>query len=209
MLWNRDFRVILLKKGESQRLTIFNLSVTILIYNFDYIYVMCREKDRKEDLRMENDKTMELGDILIYQTEKGDTRIDVFFQNDDIWMNQSALAKLYNTTPQNITMHIHNIYADGELDEFSTCKEFLQVQIEGKREIKRKKKHYNFKMILSIGYRVRSNVGMHFRNWATHILEEYSRKGFAMDDERLKNPKQFGEDYFDELLERIREIRAS
>jgi hypothetical protein len=158
---------------------------------------------------MENDEIMELGDILIYQTEKGNTRIDVFFQNDDIWMNQSALAKLYNTTPQNITMHIRNIYADGELDEISTCKEFLQVQTEGKRKIKRKKKHYNFKMILAIGYRVRSNVGMHFRNWASHILEEYSRKGFAMDDERLKNPKQFGEDYFDELLERIREIRAS
>ena len=97
---------------------------------------------------------VELGDILIYQTEKGDTRIDVFFQNDDIWMNQSALSKLYNTTPQNITMHIRNIYADGELDEFSTCKEFLQVQTEGKW----KKKHYNFKMILAIGYRVHSNV---------------------------------------------------
>ncbi len=90
---------------------------------------------------MENDEIMELGNILIYQTEKGDTRIDVFFQNEDIWMNQSAIAKLYNTTPQNITMHIRNIYADGELDEFSTCKEFLQVQTEGNRQIKRKKKH--------------------------------------------------------------------
>ncbi|MCI8364843.1 MAG: hypothetical protein HFG34_07815 [Eubacterium sp.] len=132
---------------------------------------------------MENDKTIEVGNILIYQTEKGDTRIDVFFQNDDIWMSQSALAKLYNTTPQNITTHIRNIYADGELDEISTCKEFLQVQTEGNRQIRRKKKHYNFKMILAIGYRVRSNVGMHFRNWASHVLEEYSRKGFAMDDE--------------------------
>lgn len=158
---------------------------------------------------MNNDELMGLGDILIYQTEKGDTRIDVFFQNGDIWMNQSAIARLYNTTPQNITMHIRNIYADGELDELSTCKDFLQVQTEGKRQIKRKKKHYNFRMILAIGYRVRSNVGMHFRNWASAILEEYSRKGFSMNDERLKNPKPFGEDYFDELLERIREIRAS
>ncbi|MCD7824598.1 MAG: virulence RhuM family protein [Clostridiaceae bacterium] len=83
------------------------------------------------------------------------------------------------------------------------------IKTEEKRKIKRKKKHYNFKMIPAIGYRVRSNVGMHFRNWASHILEEYSRKRFAMDDERLKNPKQFGEDYFDELLKRIREIRAS
>ncbi len=85
---------------------------------------------------MENDEIMELGSILIYQTEKGDTRIDVFFQNDDIWMNQSSLAQLYNTTPQNITMHIRNIYADGELDELSTCKEFLQIQTEGTRQIK-------------------------------------------------------------------------
>lgn len=116
---------------------------------------------------------------------------------------------MYNTTTQNITMHIRNIYEDGELDEDSTCKEFLQVQTEGTRQIKRNKKHYNFRIILAIGYRVRSNVGVHFRNWASGILEEYTRKGFAMNDERLKNPKQFDEDYFDELLERIRDIRAS
>ncbi len=151
----------------------------------------------------------ELGDLLIYQNEKGDTKVDAYFLDSDIWMNQASLAKLYNTTPQNITMHIKNIYADGELEEDSTCKEFLQVQMEGSREIKRKKKHYDFRMILAIGYRVRSNVGIHFRNWASNILEEYTRKGFAMNDERLKNPKQFGEDYFDELLERIRDIRSS
>ena len=87
-------------------------------------------------------------------------------------------------------MHIKNIYKDGELDEESTCKEFLQVQTEGTRQIKRNKKHYNFRMILAIGYRVRSNVGIHFRNCASGILEEYTRKGFAMNDERLKNPKQ-------------------
>ena len=151
----------------------------------------------------------ELGDMLIYQNEKGDTKVDVYFFEKDIWMSQAAIAKLYNTTPQNITMHIRNIYKDGELDEASTCKEFLQVQTEGTRQIQRNKKHYSFRMILAIGYRVRSNVGVHFRNWASGILEEYTRKGFAMNDERLKNPKQFGEDYFDELLERIRDIRAS
>ena len=151
----------------------------------------------------------ELGDMLIYQNEKGDTKVDVYFFEKDIWMSQAAIAQMYNTTPQNITMHIKNIYEDGELDEDSTCKEFLQVQTEGTRQIKRNKKHYNFRMILAIGYRVRSNVGVHFRNWASGILEEYTRKGFAMNDERLKNPKQFGEDYFDELLERIRDIRAS
>lgn len=151
----------------------------------------------------------ELGDMLIYQNEKGDTKVDVYFFEKDIWMSQAAIAQLYNTTPQNITMHIKHIYEDGELNEESTCKEFLQVQTEGKRQIKRNKKHYNFRMILAIGYRVRSNVGIHFRNWASKILEDYTRKGFAMNDERLKNPKQFGEDYFDELLERIRDIRAS
>ena len=151
----------------------------------------------------------ELGDMLIYQNEKGDTKVDVYFFNDDIWMSQAAIAKMYYTTPQNITKHVRNIYKDGELDENSTCKEFLQVQTEGNRQIKRNKKHYNFRMILAIGYRVRSNVGIHFRNWASGVLEEYSRKGFAMNDERLKNPKQFGADYFDELLERIRDIRAS
>lgn len=144
--------------------------------------------------------------MLIYQNEKGDTKVDVYFFKKDIWMSQAAIAQMYNTTPQNITMHIKNIYEDGELDEESTCKEFLQVQTEGTRQIKRNKKHYNFRMILAIGYRVRSNVGIHFRNWASGILEEYTRKGFAMNDERLKNPKQFGEDYFDELLERIRDI---
>ena len=125
----------------------------------------------------------ELGDMLIYQNEKGDTKVDVYFFNDDIWMSQAAIAKMYNTTPQNITMHVRNIYKDGELDESSTCKEFLQVQTEGNRQIKRNKKHYNFRMILAIGYRVRSNVGIHFRNWASGVLEEYSRKGFAMNDD--------------------------
>ncbi len=151
----------------------------------------------------------ELGDMLIYQNEKGDTKIDVFFQENDVWMNQASIAELYNTTPQNITIHIKKIYADGELEEDSTCKQYLQVQTEGTREIKRNKKYYNFRMILAIGYRVRSNVGTHFRNWVSEVLEEYTKKGFAMNDERLRNPKQFGEDYFDELLERIRDIRAS
>lgn len=154
-------------------------------------------------------KVSELGDMLIYQNEKGKTKVDVYFCENDIWMNQASIAKLYNTSPQNITMHIKNIYESGELEEEATCKEFLQVQMEGTRRIQRNKKHYNFRMILAIGYRVRSNIGIHFRNWASGVLEEYTRKGFAMNDDRLKNPKQFGEDYFDELLERIRDIRAS
>lgn len=151
----------------------------------------------------------ELGQILIYKNEKGDTKIDVYFEDDDIWLSQKYLARLYQTSSQNITMHIKNIYVDGELMEESTCKEFLQVQYEGGRQIERHVKHYNFQMVLAIGYRVRSNVGIHFRNWASIVLTEYSKKGFVMNDERLKNPQPFGADYFDELLERIRDIRAS
>jgi len=151
----------------------------------------------------------ELGKILIYKNEKGDTKIDVYFENGDIWLSQRNLARLYQTSSQNITMHIKNIYSDGELMEESTCKEFLQVQNEGGRQIERLLKHYNFQMVLAIGYRVRSHVGVHFRNWASAILTAYSKKGFAMNDERLKNPQPFGTDYFDELLERIRDIRAS
>lgn len=151
----------------------------------------------------------EFGRILIYQNEKGDTKIDVYFEGDTIWMSQKNLANLYQTSPQNITIHIKNIYSDAELVEDATCKELLQVQNEGNRKVERLVKHYNFQMILAIGYRVRSNVGIHFRNWASSVLTEYSKKGFAMNDERLKNPQPFGADYFDELLERIRDIRAS
>ena len=149
------------------------------------------------------------GKILIYQTEKGDTKIDVYFENDTIWMSQRSIAELYQTSPQNITMHIRNIYSDGELEEEATCKNNLQVQNEGGREVNRSVKCYNFDMILAIGYRVRSNVGMHFRRWATAVLTEYTRKGFVLNEERLRNPREFGADYFDELLERIRDIRAS
>ena len=150
-----------------------------------------------------------LGKILIYQTEKGDTKIEVYFQDENIWMSQRNIAELYQTTPQNITLHMKNIFADGELDETSTCKDFLQVQKEGSRYVEREIKHYNLNMILAIGYRVRNNRGIHFRRWASNVLTEYMKKGFVINDERLKNPKEFGADYFDELLERIREIRAS
>lgn len=149
------------------------------------------------------------GDILIYQNEKGDTKVDVYFSGESVWMTQKSIAELYQTSSQNITLHIKNIYRDGELQEAATCKNYLQVQKEGSRQVQREVKIYNLQMILAIGYRVRNNIGMHFRNWVSSILEEYMRKGFAMNDERLKNPKKFGEDYFDELLERIRDIRAS
>jgi hypothetical protein len=149
------------------------------------------------------------GEILVYQTEKGETKIDVFMEDGTVWLNQASIAQLYQTTPQNITKHIKKIYIEEELDENRTCNYYSQVQIEGGRSINRKIKFYNLDMILAIGYRVRSNVGVQFRNWTSKILKEYMQKGFVMNDERLKNPKKFGEDYFDELLERIRDIRAS
>lgn len=150
-----------------------------------------------------------LGKILIYQNEKGNTKIDVYFQEGNIWMTQKALAELYQVKIPTINEHIKNIIADGELSEEATIRNYLIVQDEGERQVERETLHYSFEMILAIGYRVRSRVGVHFRNWATSILREYVQKGFAMNDERLKNPKPFGTDYFDELLERIREIRAS
>lgn len=149
------------------------------------------------------------GKMLIYQNEKGDTKIDVYFEEDTIWMTQRSMAELYQVTPQNITTHIKHIYGDGELEQGATCKSYLQVQTEGNRQIRRDTKFYNLDMILAVGYRVRSNVGIHFRRWASSILTEYMKKGFALNDERLRNPREFGADYFDELLERIRDIRAS
>ena len=149
------------------------------------------------------------GKILIYQNEKGDTKVDVYFAEDTIWMTQRTMAELYQTTPQNITTHIKNIYEDRELTEEATCKDYLQVQLEGGREVHRARKFYNLDMILAVGYRVRSNVGVHFRRWASGVLTEFMKKGFVLNDERLRNPKEFGADYFDELLERIRDIRAS
>ena len=149
------------------------------------------------------------GKILIYQNEKGDTKIDVYFEEDTIWMTQRSMAELYQVTPQNITTHIKHIYEDGELEQGATCKSYLQVQMEGSRQIRRDTKFYNLDMILAVGYRVRSNVGIHFRRWASGVLTEYMKKGFVLNDERLRNPREFGADYFDELLERIRDIRAS
>jgi len=150
-----------------------------------------------------------LGELLIYQTEKGTTRIDTYLVDETIWMNQKALSSLYQVTSQNITMHIQNIVNEGELDLEATCKELLQVQNEGGRNVSRMIKFYNLDMVLAIGYRVKSDVGTQFRKWASNALIEYMQKGFVLNDERLKNPKVYGADYFDELLERIRDIRAS
>ena len=149
------------------------------------------------------------GKILIYQNEKGDTRVDVYFESDTIWMTQKAMCELYQVAKSSVSEHISNIFKDGELEPEATVRKFRTVQIEGTRQVTRERDYYNLDMILAVGYRVRSNVGIHFRRWASSVLTEYMKKGFALNDERLRNPREFGADYFDELLERIRDIRAS
>ena len=149
------------------------------------------------------------GRILIYQNEKGDTKIDVYFEEETIWMTQKALCELYQVSKSSVSEHIANIFQDGELEPEATVRKFRTVQTEGTRQVTREREFYNLDMILAVGYRVRSHVGIHFRRWASNILTEYMKKGFALNDERLRNPKEFGADYFDELLERIRDIRAS
>ena len=149
-------------------------------------------------------------ELILYQTEDGRTRIECRFENETLWLTQAQLAELFQTTPQNITLHLKAIFEEGELVEEATCKEYLQVRQEGKREVKRSLRHYNLEAILSVGYRVRSHRGTQFRQWATARLSEYLVKGFTMDDERLMNPPGPGQtDYFDEVLERVRAIRAS
>lgn len=144
--------------------------------------------------------------IIIYQDEDGVTKVTVKFIDEDIWLNKYQIAEIYKTTRQNIEQHINNIYEDEELKKDSTCKNFLQVQTEGNRQVKRNIDHYNLDMIIALGYRVQSQVATRFRIWATQRLHEYMQKGFTMDDERLK---QGGNRYFRELLQRIRDIRSS
>ncbi len=146
--------------------------------------------------------------IVIYQTESGETKLDVRFQDETVWLTQKLMAELFQTTPQNITIHLKNIFEEGELEEKATCKDFLQVQIEGNREVKRERQFYNLDAIISVGYRIKSHVATKFRQWTTNRLREYIVKGFVLDDERLKNP-DLPFDYFEELEKRIQDIRTS
>lgn len=147
------------------------------------------------------------GELLIYQTEDGRTRLEVRLDEDTVWLSQQQLAELFQTTRENITIHLRNIFAEGELDPAATSKDFLQVRQEGARTVRRSVAHYNLDAIISVGYRVKSSVATHFRIWATQRLREYIVKGFTMDDERLKEAGGGG--YWRELLERIRDIRSS
>lgn len=151
-----------------------------------------------------------MSEFILYQTEDGNTRIQCRLENETLWLTQAQIADLFQTTPQNVTLHLKAIYAEGELDEAATCKDYLQVRQEGARAVSRQLRHYRLEAILAVGYRVRGHRGTQFRQWATARLSDYLVKGFAMDDERLKNPPGPGHtDYFDELLARIRDIRSS
>ncbi|MBW2616960.1 MAG: virulence RhuM family protein [Deltaproteobacteria bacterium] len=151
-------------------------------------------------------------EIILYQTEDGQVKLEVRLQNETVWLTQQMLAELLQTTVPNISMHIRNIYVEGELTPEATIKKFLTVRQEGNRAVRRELDYYNLDMIISVGYRVKSLIATRFRIWATHQLKEYIIKGFVMDDERLKNPPVKDSavpDYFDEMLARIRDIRAS
>ena len=147
-------------------------------------------------------------EIILYQTEDGQTKIDVRLEKETVWLSQAQMVELFQTTKQNISLHIKNIYEEGELDEISTVKDYLTVQTEGKREVQRNLKFYNLDVIISVGYRVKSHRGTQFRIWATQLIKEYLVKGFALNDEKLKETGHTNH-YFDELLDRIRDIRSS
>lgn len=157
-----------------------------------------------------SEDTAPSGELVLYQTEDGRTRIECRFEGETLWLTQAQMAALFETTPQNITQHIRDIYATHELELEATCKSYLQVQMEGARQVRRSIRHYSLQVILAVGFRVRSHRGTQFRRWALSLLEEYVEKGFVLDNERLKNPPGPGQtDYFDDLLEQIRDIRSS
>lgn len=147
------------------------------------------------------------GEMVIYRTDDGKATVDVMLENETVWLTQKQMANLFETTPQNITMHVRNVYRDGELVQTATCKDFLQVQKEGSREIQRVSKFYNLEVVLAVGYRVRSKRGIEFRLWASERLKEYIVKGYTMDVERLKG--NAGGQYWYDLLATIKDIRSS
>ena len=160
----------------------------------------------------DNEISSARGEILFYQTQDGKTRVECRFEEGTLWLNQGLMAELYQKDVRTINEHLKNIYAEGELSPESTIRKFRIVRVEGEREVAREIDHYSLDAILAVGYRVRSPRGTQFRRWATDRLKEYLVKGFVLDDERLKNPPLPGSgipDYFDEMLERIRDIRAS
>lgn len=158
---------------------------------------------------MSDKSKSQFSDIILYSSPEGNIHVEVVFSDETFWLTINKMAELFGTSKQNISYHLQNIYKEKELDTEATVKEFLTVQDEGGRKISRKLEYYNLDTIIAVGYRVNSHQATKFRIWATKTLKEFIIKGFVLDDVRLKQGKHFGKDYFDELLERIREIRAS
>ena len=160
----------------------------------------------------ENITSSPAGEFIMFASGDGKVRVECRFESDTIWLSQATMAELYDKDVRTINEHLINIFSEGELAQNSTIRKFRIVRQEGKRQVSREIDHYNLEAILAVGYRVRSSRGTQFRQWATQTLQEYLIKGFVMDDERLKNPPVGSSavpDYFDEMLERIRDIRAS
>ena len=151
----------------------------------------------------------EMTEFLLYTTPEGEVKVEIFLHDETIWLTQKAIGNLFGKSKATISEHLKKIYADGELNTHATVRNFRTVQVEGTREVERELEYYNLDAIISVGYRVNSYQATQFRIWATKTLKEYIIKGFAMDDERLKNGRYFGKDYFRELLERVRSIRTS
>ena len=149
------------------------------------------------------------GEVLLYSDESGKEYVSVVFKDETFWLTQKGMAELFDCSTDNISLHLKNIYADGELEQTATTEKISVVRTEGTREVSRTLDHYNLDAIIAVGYRVNSKKATRFRQWATKTLKEYIQKGFVLNDELMKNGRPFGRDYFDELLERIREIRAS
>ena len=147
--------------------------------------------------------------IILYQEDDRNVNVNVYYKNETYWLTQKSMAELFETSSDNISLHLKNIFSEEELSEFSTTEEFSVVQKEGARNVKRMLKFYNLDAIIAVGYRVNSKKATKFRQWATKTLREYIIKGFTLNDDMLKNGKPFGQDYFNELLERVRSIRAS
>lgn len=158
---------------------------------------------------MENEIIDDENNIIFYTDEDNNVKIEVILENENVWLTQNSLARLFDTTRNNITMHIKNIYVDNELEEEATSKENLLVQKEGNRNVKRKVYLYNLDMVISLGFRVNSKKAVKFRAWANKIIKEYMIKGFALDDDRFLKGGKINQKYFDELLERIKVIRTS
>ena len=157
-------------------------------------------------MKKKEEQTPAKSELILYQTEDGKTRIEVKLQDETVWLSQKLMAELFQSTKQNISLHLKNVFDEGELPEKRVVKEYLTTAADGKNY---RAKCYNLEAIVAVGYRVKSHRGTQFRKWATERLNEYLVKGFTMDDKRLKEGKNIGSDYFDEMLERIRDIRSS